>query len=138
MRGFIIRSEAVSDLHVLFYHNEAPITCAVFSGMIPFSRTFKHARVSGQEIWIDDAPELLSPQENASVFTEPGEVVYGPSSPKRAKTANCMGIYYGEGRGLDACNIFGRVIPEDRERLKILGEKIWLEGQLLLEFIAWE
>ena len=87
-----------------------------------------HARVSGQEIWIDNAPVLDIIQENASVYTEPGEVVYGPLNPKRAKTSNCMGIYYGEGKGLDCCNIFAKVLDEDMYLLKALGEKIWKQG----------
>ena len=32
----------------------------------------------------------------------PPEVVLGPARPARVKTANCLGIYYGEGQGLDA------------------------------------
>lgn len=96
--------------------------------MLPFSITFVHARVSGHEIWTADAPPLDIIQENASVFTEPGEVVYGPLHPKRAKTSNCMGIYYGEGRGLDSCNIFARILDEDMEMLKQLGDDIWKNG----------
>ena len=86
------------------------------------------ARVSGQEFWINDAPQLDIIQENASVFTEPGEVVYGPLNPARTKTSNCMGIYYGEGKGLDCCNIFARVFDQDLELLKSLGDKIWRNG----------
>jgi len=93
-----------------------------------------HARVSGQEIWIDNAPELDIIQENASVFTAPGEVVYGPLKPARTKTSNCMGIYYGEGRGLDCCNIFAKVFDEDMPLLKELGENIWKQGTQELIF----
>jgi len=93
-----------------------------------------HARVSGQEIWIDNAPELDIIQENASVFTAPGEVVYGPLKPARTKTSNCMGIYYGEGRCLDCCNIFARVFDEDMPFLKELGENIWKQGMQELIF----
>jgi len=88
-----------------------------------------HARISGQEIWTDHAPVLDIIQENASVFTEPGEVVIGPLKPARTKTTGCLGIYYGEGKGLDACNIFAKVIDEDLMLLKELGEEIWKKGE---------
>ncbi|PAM92987.1 hypothetical protein B4N84_20335, partial [Flavobacterium sp. IR1] len=58
----------------------------------------------------------------------PGEVVFGPTKPSRTKTANCFGIYYGEGRGLDACNIFAKVVEEDKQKLVDLGNDIWKNG----------
>jgi hypothetical protein len=133
MRGFIIRT---LDGEVIRFNNyeDAPLTVAAFEKALPFTRTFMHARVSGQEIWIDDAPLLDIPQENASVFTEPGEVVLGPMKPARTKTAGCLGIYYGEGKGLDCCNIFGKVVDEDLPKLKALGEKIWKLGVQELTF----
>jgi hypothetical protein len=45
-----------------------------------------------------------------------------------------MGIYYGEGRGLDSCNIFARVFEEDRDLLVSLGEAIWRRGEQLITF----
>src|SRR6478752_2174292 len=127
MTGFVITT---SDKTIRFnYYVDAPITCKAFDELLPFSRTFMHARVSGQEIWIDNSPPLDIIQENASVFTTPGEVVYGPLHPKRAKTSNCMGIYYGEGKGLDCCNIFACVIDEDKELLASLGTNIWQHGK---------
>lgn len=118
------------------YYREAPVTSAAFAALLPFSRTFVHARTSGQEIWIDNAPPLDIIQEQASVFTLPGEVVYGPMQPARVKTANCMGIYYGEGKGLDACNIFAKVVDEDKELLAALGHSIWKHGERELNFSA--
>jgi len=39
-----------------------------------------------------------------------------------------MGIYYGEGKGLDCCNIFAKVFDEDLNLLKTLGDSIWKHG----------
>jgi hypothetical protein len=119
------------------YLAEAPITSKAFLELLPIKRTFYHARVSGQEIWFDDLPTLDIIQENASVFVNPGEVVLGPSLPERSKTKNCFGIYYGEGKGLDACNIFAKVVEEDRLNLNDLGNLIWKNGsmELTLEII---
>ena len=134
MTAFIIKTKANEVIRFRFYNEAAPVTVNAFTAILPFKRSFMHARVSGQEIWIDNAMELDIIQENASVFSEPGEVVYGPLKPLRAKTSNCMGIYYGEGRGLDCCNIFAKVFDEDMALLKQLGENIWKKGAQELIF----
>ena len=134
MQGFIIKTEDNSIIRFRFYLEDAPVTCEAFSKQLPFTRIFLHSRFSGQEIWISDAPELSIIQENASVFTEPGEVVIGPLRPSRVKTARCLGIYYGEGKGLDSANIFAKVFDEDLHLLITLGEQIWKHGQQQLTF----
>jgi hypothetical protein len=134
MTGFKIITKENVTIRFNFYHSEAPYTMEAFCKTLPFSRTFLHARISGQEIWIDDAPELDIIQENASVFTEPGEIVIGPLKPTRAKTSKCLGIYYGEGKGLDSCNIFAKVYDEDLSLLKSLGNNIWKNGAQVLTF----
>jgi hypothetical protein len=128
MTGFIIKPADLRPIRFGFYHEFAPVTCNAFTTLLPFTRTFLHARVSGHEIWTDNPPQLDIIQENASIFADPGEVVFGPSKPARAKTANCMGIYYGEGKGLDCCNIFAKVFDEDLPLLKALGDSIWKHG----------
>lgn len=134
MTGFQIRTADKTVIRFELYNENAPITCKAFLTLLPFTRKFFHARVSGQEIWVDNAPSLDIIQENASVFTEPGEVVFGPLKPSRAKTSNCMGIYYGEGKGLDCCNIFAKVYDEDFDLLKTLGDNIWKYGVQEIKF----
>jgi hypothetical protein len=128
MADFRIKTKDDLIIRFKLYKDDAPVTSEAFLRSLPFSRTFIHARVSGQEIWIDNAPAFNIIQENASVFTEPGEIVLGPLYPSRAKTSKCLGIYYGEGKGLDCCNIFGKVLQEDLAILKDLGDKIWKQG----------
>jgi hypothetical protein len=134
MNGFTIKTHNNIIIRFKYYFDDAPVTSNAFAKLLPFTRNFYHARVSGQEIWIDGAPSLDIIQENASVFTEPGEVVYGPLNPKRAKTSNCMGIYYGEGKGLDCCNIFAKVFDEDIDLFKKLGDDIWKHGTQEITF----
>ena len=134
MRGFKIITSNNLTIQFEYYDKDAPITVKAFESLLPFERLFVHARVSGKEIWIDNMPKLDIIQENASVFTEIGEVVLGPSKPIRTKTANCLGIYYGEGKGLDCCNIFAKVIKSDLPRLQELGEEIWKYGAKTLRF----
>lgn len=134
MTSFCIHTQSGQQIRFHFYTDDAPVTSAAFAQSLPFTRTFVHARVSGQEIWIDDAPALDIIQENASVFTSPGEVVLGPLKPARNKTAKCLGIYYGDGKGLDCCNIFAKVFAEDMPALKALGDSIWRHGAQQLTF----
>ena len=134
MTGFIITTKNNDVIRFGYYTEAAPVTVAAFDQQLPFTRIFFHARVSGHEFWIDNAPVLDIIQENASVFAEPGEVVIGPLQPARAKTSGCMGIYYGEGKGLDCCNIFAKVFDEDVALLKSLGESIWKNGEQELRF----
>lgn len=137
MKGFILFDAALGAIHFSYYLNEAPLTCEAFDKLLPFERPFFHARVSGQEIWFDNLAPLSIPQENASVFTLPGEVVLGPASATRTKTMNCFGIYYGEGKGLDACNIFAKVIEADVLLLEQLGNEIWRNGSRHLTLSRW-
>lgn len=120
-----------------YYNEEAPHSVKAFHNILPFTLSFYHARTSGQEFWIANAFEFDIIQENASVFTEPGEIVLGPLKPSRAKAVNgSIGVYYGEGKGFDASNIFGKVLEEDLPTLKLLGEKIWKHGEQELIFEA--
>jgi hypothetical protein len=115
------------------YIDLAPATVKSFISILPFSRTYYHARLSGFEIWTEDGPKLDLPQENASIYAEPGEIVLGPIHPARNKIADCIGIFYGKGRLLDCGNIFGKVVDEDFHLLKSLGDSIWREGGKMLK-----
>ena len=133
MAGFIIRGN--DDLILRFsFLIETPQTASAFLSALPFAEKFYHARISGQEIWMDKAPKLDVVQENVSVFPNPGEIVIGPSKPFRNKIAGCMGIFYGEGKLLDGGNIFGRIWEEDMEKLVSLGNSIWKQGEQILSF----
>lgn len=136
MTRFRIMTKDNQEIKFKFYQDAAPITSRAFAEILPFTRIFYHAKVSGQEIWINNVPSLDIIQENASVFTEPGEVVFGPSKPVRTKTANCFGIYYGEGKGLDAANIFAKVIDADFQKLVDLGNSIWKNGSQEITIMA--
>ena len=134
MQNFIIVTPDNNTICFKLYYDTAPQTVAAFINALPFSETFFHAKVSGQEIWTDKGPGLDIIQENASVFAQPGEIVIGPVKPARNKIVNCIGIFYGEGKLLDCGNIFGRVFDEDLLLLQQLGDDIWKKGALELVF----
>jgi Protein of unknown function (DUF3830) len=133
MADFIIRTKDKQVIRFICY-DIAPVTTAAFLHSLPFTRTFLHARISGPEIWIDDAPVLDISQENASVFAEAGEIVIAPLRPERNKIKKCMGIFYGEGKLVDCGNIFGKVMDDDLPLLKTLGDAIWKQGIQELTF----
>jgi len=132
--GFQIKTHDGDRIRFRYFTAQAPETVRAFHQELPFTLAFYHARVSGEEIWTETGPIIQCPQENASIFCQPGEVVIGPSEPKRVRTAGMMGIYYGEGKGLDAANIFASVQEEDRELLILLGHQIWRQGEQVLTF----
>jgi hypothetical protein len=51
MAGFKIITEQGKEIKFEFYLEDAPLTSIEFYKILPFTRTFYHARVSGQEIW---------------------------------------------------------------------------------------
>ena len=134
MKGFTITTANNYIIRFEFYLKEAPITCLAFSNLLPFTKTFTHSKYSGNEFWVNNAHPLDIKQENASIFAKPGEVVYGPLHPQRVITSNAMGIFYGDGKSIDTCNIFGRVCEEDMQLLEILGNSIWKNGSQKLIF----
>jgi len=135
MEGFQIVTPENHVIRFRYYNEEAPITVNAFARILPFALSFYHARTSRQEFWRAEAFKFDIVQENSSIYTEPGEVVLGPLKPKRNKAGGGgIGIYYGEGRGLDGANIFAKVYDEDLPALKILGEMIWKKGEQELRF----
>lgn len=138
MVGFRILTPENQVIRFIYYQDKAPMTCKSFESALPFERVLYHARVSGLEIWTENGPKLDLPQENASIFAEPGEIVLGPILPERNKIKGCLGIFYGEGRLLDCGNIFGKVVIEDFETLKGLGDSIWRKGGCMLKFELFE
>ena len=82
MPDFVLKTPN-KTIRFRYYADAAPVTVEAFNNQLPIKLTLIHARVSGLEIWTDNAPALNIIQENASVFTEPGEVVIGPQKPAR-------------------------------------------------------
>ena len=135
MKGFKLTTSDGITIRFNFYLDTAPITSKAFADVLPFKHKFCHARISGKEFWVANVFEFDIVQENASVFAAPGEITLGPKYPNRTPSiCGSIGIYYGEGKGIDASNIFGKVVDEDEKLLISLGEKIWKQGEQELTF----
>jgi hypothetical protein len=60
MNSFKIVAEDGQVIRFEYYLEAAPITSAAFDSLLPFERTFVHARISGEEIWTNVSSESLS------------------------------------------------------------------------------
>lgn len=109
------------------YNKKAPITCEGILKSLPISEKAFQARFAGEEIWIKDGPALNIPKENSTKKPKIGGLGYAPNNPKSEVTRN-IAIIYGEAKLVGSVNIFARVYEEDLNKLKKLGEKIWLKG----------
>jgi hypothetical protein len=134
MDGFRILTPDNQVIRFRYYLPQAAATCRSFEASLPFQQVLFHARVSGLEIWTEDGPKLNLPQENSSIFAAPGEIVLGPILPERNRIRGCLGIFYGEGKLLDCGNIFGKVVEDDFEKLRKVGDTIWRKGGIMLRF----
>jgi len=127
MAIIILETEKGQQIRFELLKGEAPITIGAFEGLLPLKLKLLHARTSGEELWTPDGPELNIALENATVHIEPGELGIAPVHP-RNKISKCVVLAYGPARLYDCANIFARVIKEDEEHLKVLGNAIWMEG----------
>lgn len=60
MNSFKIVAEDGQVIRFEYYPEDAPITLGAFDSLLPFERTFVHARISGEEIWTNVSSESLS------------------------------------------------------------------------------
>lgn len=117
-----------TEIKFKLYTDDAPMTCSTIVEILPIEITLFHARTSGEEIWTPDGPELKIALENATVNIEAGEIGIAPTHP-RNKISKCLVVSYGQAKLFDCANIFGKVFPEDENKLKDLGNRIWTEGK---------
>ncbi|MBI5221005.1 MAG: DUF3830 family protein [Candidatus Liptonbacteria bacterium] len=117
------------------YISDAPQTCAVFLRSLPIAARAVQARFAGEEIWIPEGPALSIPQENATIELKPGELGYAPPTPRNS-VGRSIAIVYGEAKLSDCVNVFAVVFDEDLDKLKQLGERIWLGGACTLQLQA--
>ncbi len=115
------------EIKLHFYDSQAPEACMAIKQILPLDIKPFHAKTSGEELWTPEGPELKIIEENATVNIEPGEIGIAPVH-LRNKISKCLVITYGQAKLFDCANIFGQVIKEDKDKLRDLGNKIWLEA----------
>jgi hypothetical protein len=127
MAIMVLETAKAQQIRFDLLNTEAPVTVDAWIRLLPLKLKLLHARTSGEELWTPDGPGLNIALENASVHIEPGEMGIAPVHP-RNKISKCVVLAYGPARLHDCANLFARVIKEDEEHLRALGNVIWMEG----------
>lgn len=133
MRYIQLKANNMPAIRFSLYEKESPITCRAFIEALPLEADAVQARFAGEEIWIQDGPTLKISQENATVSLKIGELGYAPQIG-RGEIGCSIAIVYGEAKLSDCVNVFAHVYKEDLEKLKKLGERVWIKGKTTLRF----
>jgi len=133
MRYIELLEGSAEPINFELYAQDAPTTCEAFIKALPIEAKALQARFAGEEIWIPEGPSLAIAQENATIELKPGELGYAPPI-KRSSVGRSIAIVYGEAKLSDCVNVFAKVVEADMDKLRKLGERIWLEGNRTLRF----
>ncbi len=110
-----------------------PKTVEAFLKMLPLEATMYHSRWSGREINFPVESDENIPQENQTVQTNTGEVIYWREWEKQGPAAQAIAIYYGaeisrDHRGYLPVNVFARIPESQWKEIEQIGLRIWREG----------
>lgn len=112
-------------------------TANIIYKSLPIESEVTHSRWSGREFNFPINISTKPNRENQSIFTSEGDLCYWRDwrydYEENGHTKHVFAIYYGPEQarshvGDEPVNIFGRVLEEDLEIVKQIGESIWLEG----------
>ncbi|RPI57537.1 MAG: DUF3830 family protein [Acidobacteria bacterium] len=108
---------------------KAPLTCAAFLEMLPFSENLLHVRWSGESTWVPLGNlSVAVPPENATTYPLPGEILFYPGGVSETEILIPYGrTQFGSKAGLLAGNHFLTVV-DGAEHLADLGRLTLWEG----------
>jgi|GEM_PF-2526922 len=61
-------------------------------------------------------------------FLQNQEKLYSDQQNQVEQRQLIVSVFNGDGKGLDACNIFAKVVDSDKQKLMDLGNSIWKNG----------
>lgn len=107
----------------------APVTCKVFTGLLPYRQKLIHARWSGEACWIPLGAEKFDiPFENHTSYPAPGQFIFHPGGYSEAEILLAYGgVRFASKVGQLAGNHF-LTLTEGLGMLLGLGRKTLLEG----------
>jgi hypothetical protein len=107
----------------------APVTCKVFTGLLPYKQKLIHARWSGEACWIPLGAEKFDiPFENHTSYPAPGQFIFYPGGYSETEILLAYGgVRFASKVGQLAGNHF-LTLTEGLEMLLGLGRKTLLEG----------
>ena len=102
--------------------DDAPKTCKAFLNVLPSTVRFRQARFAGEEFFFQ--PSMTCETEN-QVPPQWGDVSFN-ADPKW----NAVCIYYGSNiRYTTPFNLFAKIVSQNLDELKKVGERVWLKGE---------
>jgi hypothetical protein len=101
---------------------EAPKTCEAFLKVLPLGVRFRQARFAGEEFYFQLG---MSCDPENPVTPKWGDISFNADPKWRAAC-----IYYGEHLRIGTpFNLFARIISNNLEELRKVGERVWLQGE---------
>jgi hypothetical protein len=118
-----------------FLDDLAPLTCARFRALLPWSANLIHVRWSGEGCWIPlGAFELGVRSENATSHPQPGQLLFYPGGESEAEILLAYGgVRFSSKVGQLAGNPFLQ-ITERLGRLGEIGREILWQGARQIRF----
>lgn len=111
-RGGCLKAELLDE--------EASRTCEAVWRALPLEAKVMQARFAGEEMYFKT--EIEGVPEN-KINPKVGDIAFNPNPQWRA-----ICIYYGDNLRLkNPFNLFARIL-DDKEKLKEIGERVWLMG----------
>ena len=109
--------------------DRAPETCRLLLEKMPITGKVIQARWSGEADWLQMDPYgIEAPQENATSYPGPGQILYYPGGVSEKEILITYGsACFASKFGLLPGNHFATVI-EGNELLEIMGEKVLWDG----------
>jgi hypothetical protein len=121
-KKFEIEFEKGGKFVAVLLTNEAPKTCEMFLKALPLEARVRQARFAGEEFFFQT--EMIGNPEN-QVPPEWGEIAFNPDIHWKA-----VCVYYGSNfRVKTPFNLFARIVSDNLDELKKVGERIWIEGE---------
>ena len=115
----------------------APLTCAAFRRLLPFTSQVIHVRWSGEAVWapLGDLSIGVAP-ENATTYPHPGEVLWYPGGVSETELLIAYGrTHFASKAGSLAGNHF-LTITDGLDQLPAVGTQVLWHGALPLTIVA--
>jgi hypothetical protein len=125
IRITIGKIEFIAKMHL----DRAPETCRLLLEKMPITGKVIQARWSGEAAWLQMDPYgIEAPQENATSYPGPGQILYYPGGVSEKEILIPYGsACFASKFGLLPGNHFATVI-EGNQLLEIMGEKVLWDG----------
>lgn len=113
----------------------SPKTSSIIWDALPIESVAVQSRWSGREVNLELDLKEPPPRESQSIYTSFGDLCYWRNwrYPEDDNTKHVVAIYYGaemtrSNSGEEPVNIIGQIENKYLNKIKEIGERIWIEG----------